>query len=317
MESVSNGETWEKPVGIAGVYTVPRCSGRPGSYPTPTPHARSVTAPASSPRSEFARAVARPDAEIDLARLALLVAREEYPQLPPEPYLARLDQMAEEVRGRLGEETAPPVVLQELLTVLYERHRFEGNRDAYYDPRNSFLNDVLDRRKGIPLTLGIVLLEVGWRLGLPLEGVNFPHHFLVRYSGDVLQLLIDPFDGGNVRFQDQAQEFLDRVYGGMVRVRSSYLQAATRRDMLVRLLNNLKSLYTNVGDDVRAVAAVERILLLRPDAHDEHRELGLLYVRLGRPEDAARHLRTFLTREPGSDEAPRVRAILRELGVDP
>lgn len=249
--------------------------------------------------------------------MALLVAREEYPQLPPEPYLGRLDQIAEEVRDRLSDETAPPVVLEELLTVIFEKHGYQGNREAYYDPRNSFLNDVLDRRKGIPLTLGIVVLEVGWRLGLPLEGVNFPHHFLVRYSGDVLQMLIDPFDGGRVRFQDEAQEFLDRVYGGMVRVRSSYLEAASRRDMLVRLLTNLKSLYANVGDNMRAVAAAERILLLRPDKHQEHRELGLLFARLGRANEAARHLRTFLAREPGSPEAPRVRAMLRELGVDP
>jgi regulator of sirC expression with transglutaminase-like and TPR domain len=208
-------------------------------------------------------------------------------------------------------------VLEELLTVVFEKHGYQGNRDAYYDPRNSFLNDVLDRRKGIPLTLGIVLLEVGWRLGLPLEGVNFPHHFLVRYSGDVLQMLIDPFDSGRVRFQDEAQSFLDRVYGGMVRVRSSYLEAASKRDMLVRLLTNLKSLYSNLGDNVRAVAAAERILLLRPDKHHEHRELGLLFARLGRPEEAAQHLRTFLDRQPGSPEAPRVRAILRDLGIDP
>ncbi len=283
------------------------------TYPTAATHARDVTAPAPSPRQAFVREAARPEAEFDLAHMALLVAREEYPQLPSEPYLARLDQLAEEVRGRLANETAPPVVLQELLSTLYERHGFEGNREAYYDPRNSFLNDVLDRRTGIPLTLGIVVLEVGWRLGLPLEGVNFPHHFLVRYTGPVLQLLIDPFDGGQVRFQDQAQEFLDRVYGGMVRVRSSYLKAASRRDMLVRLLANLKSLYANVGDDLKAVAAVERILVLRPDAHQEIRELGLMFARLGRGDEAARHLRTFLDREPGSPEAPRVRAILRDL----
>lgn len=276
-----------------------------------------MSVPASSPRRDFAEAVSCPDEEINLARAALLVAREEYPQLPPDPYLARLDQMAEEVRGRLGDETAPLVLLHELLDLVYRRNRFVGNREAYYDPRNSFLNDVLDRRRGIPLTLGIVLLEVGWRLGLPLEGVNFPHHFLVRYAGESIQLLIDPFDGGSIRFQDQAQEFLDRVYGGMVRVRPFYLAAASRRDMLVRLLSNLKSLHANVGDDARAVAAVERILLLRPDAHDEHRELGLLYARMGRNEDAAHHLRTFLARQPSSDQVPRVRAILRELGVEP
>lgn len=275
-----------------------------------------MTAPSPSPRQEFAREVARPDAELDLARLALVIAREEYPQLPPEPYLARLDQIAEEVRDRLSDETAPLVVLEELLRVVFEKHGYQGNREAYYDPRNSFLNDVLDRRKGIPLTLGIVLLEVGWRLGLPLEGVNFPHHFLVRYSGDVVQMLIDPFESGRVRFQDEAQAFLDRVYGGMVRVRSSYLESASKRDMLVRLLTNLKSLYSNVGDNERAVAAVERILLLRPDRHHEHRELGLLFARLGRAEEAAQHLKTFLDRQPGSPEAPRVRAILRDLGIE-
>lgn len=284
--------------------------------PTPLPAhlASHVSAPAPSARQLFKREASLPDAELDLGRAALLVAREQYPQLPVELYLARLDQLAEEVRGRMGEETAQPVVLGELLATLYERHGFKGNRDAYYDPRNSFLNDVLDRRLGIPLTLGMVLLEVGWRLDLPLEGVNFPHHFLVRYRGDAFDLLIDPFDGGQVRFEDQAQEFLDRVYGGMVRVRPSFLRAASRRDMLVRLLTNLKGLYLNVGDDERAAAALERILLLRPDAATERRMLGLVLARLGRADEAAEHLRAFLADDPDSPEAMRVREVLGELG---
>lgn len=233
-----------------------------------------------------------------------------------EPYLARLDQLAEEVRGRLADETASPVVLQELLATLFERHAFKGNKDAYYDPRNSYLNDVLDRRTGIPLTLGIVLLEVGWRLGLPLEGVNFPHHFLVRYRGEAMDLLIDPFDGGQVRLEDEAQQFLDRVYGGMVRLRPSFLRSANRRDMLMRLLTNLKSLYLNVSDDPRAAAALERILLLRPDSPPERRQLGVVLARLGRIDEAVEQLRTFLEVDPGSPEAPRVRAFLRGLEED-
>jgi regulator of sirC expression with transglutaminase-like and TPR domain len=245
--------------------------------------------------------------------MALLVAREEYPQLPPEPYVARLDQIAEEVRDRLSDETAPLVVLQELVHTLYDRHGFKGNKEAYYDPRNSFLNDVLDRRTGIPLTLGIVLMEVGWRLGLPLEGVNFPHHFLVRYRGDAVRLLVDPFDGGEMRFEDEAQAFLDRVYGGMVRVRPSFLRRASRRDMLVRLLGNLKSLYVNAGDHPRAALAAERILILRPDAVTERRELGMILARMGRTGEARRHLAAFLELDPGSPEAPRVRAMLREM----
>ena len=165
---------------------------RQGPMTVPTPHQRQL----------FAAEVARPEAEMNLARAALLVAQEEYPQIPVELYLARLDQMAEEVKDRLADETAPPVVLCELLEMLFARRGFSGNRKAYYDPRNSFLNDVLDRSTGIPLTLGIVLLEVGWRLGLKLEGVNFPGHFLVRYRGDAVDLLIDPFDSGTVRFVD-------------------------------------------------------------------------------------------------------------------
>ena len=246
-----------------------------------------MSSPATSPRRLFAAEVARPEQELDLARAALLVAREEYAQLSVELYLARLDQMAEEVKDRL-DENAPLVVLGELVDTLFHRRRLRGNRGAYYDPRNSFLNDVLDRGVGIPLTLGIVLLEVGWRLQLPLEGVNFPSHFLVRYRGDAMNLLLDPFDGGRVRFEDEAQELLDQVYGGMVRVQDQFMRRASRRDMLARLLTNLKGVYVNVGDHVRALAAVERILLIQPTARGENRDRGLLLARMvyhGHPED--------------------------------
>ncbi|MBW3535484.1 MAG: transglutaminase-like domain-containing protein, partial [Gemmatimonadetes bacterium] len=130
-----------------------------------------MNVPVRSSKQLFAEEIRRPEADLDLARAALLVAREQYPQLPVERYLGRLDRLAEDVRDRLDDETAPLLVLQELTRTLYEREGFQGNKEAYYDPRNSFLNDVLDRRLGIPLTLGIVVLEVGWRLDLPLEGV--------------------------------------------------------------------------------------------------------------------------------------------------
>ncbi|MSR22856.1 MAG: hypothetical protein EXR92_04825, partial [Gemmatimonadetes bacterium] len=137
-----------------------------------------VSLPISPMRQEFAHESGLPEGRLNLARAALLIAQEEYPQLPVERYLARLDQLAEETRNLLGQETAPLVVLEELLATAHARNGFRGNREAYYDPRNSYLSDVLDRRVGIPLTLGIVLLEVGWRLGLTLEGVSFPGHFL-------------------------------------------------------------------------------------------------------------------------------------------
>jgi regulator of sirC expression with transglutaminase-like and TPR domain len=275
---------------------------------------RIVTAPAPSPRQRFTAEIRRSDEDLDLARAALLVAQEEYPQLPLEIYLSRLDQLAEEVCGRLGQETAPLLVLQELLETLYRRQGFKGNREAYYDPRNSFLNDVLDRRAGIPLTLGIVLLEVGWRLDLPLEGVTFPHHFMVRFRGEGMHLLLDPFDGGEVRFEDEAQELLDRVYGGMVRVQPGFLRRAARRDMLVRLLTNLKGVYMNARDHRRALAVVERILLLRPDAGSERRTLGLLLARMGRHEEARAELRTYLEGGPDPRDARQVERLMGRLG---
>jgi len=264
-------------------------------------------------RDDLARELSRTDAEMDLGRAALLVAKEEYPQLSVDLYLARLDQMSEEVRDRLGDETASPVILSELLRTLFERRKLKGNRDAYYDPRNSFLNDVLDRGVGIPLTLGIVLLEVGWRLGLPLEGVNFPGHFLVRYRGEEIALLIDPFNEGTVRFEDQAQDLVDQVYGGPVALQPAFLRTASKREMLARMLTNLKSLYVGVGDDARALAAVERLLMITPIAPAERRSRGVLLARLGRHEEAAVQLEAYLRVAPGAEDVDVVEAMVRDL----
>lgn len=271
------------------------------------------TAPAPAPRSRFAGVVAQREGDIDLALAALLIAAEEYPQLLPDPYLRRLDILAERVHDRLDIETAPLVVLQELSRVMFQEEGFRGNAEAYYDPRNSFLNDVLDRRVGVPLTLSVLYLEVGWRLGLPLQGVNFPGHFLVRYDGEAVKLLIDPFQGGEIRFEDQAQELLDRVYGGTVSLQPSYLRPAGRKDILVRLLSNLKGIYLNARDDQRALAATERILLVRPDAAEEVRDRGMLLARLGFADEALQELREYLTRVPAADDAERVRLLIREI----
>lgn len=272
-----------------------------------------MTPPDFSIRQRFSAEVSQSDQEIQLARAALMVAREEYPQLSEGRYLGRLDLLAEETRDRLDEENAPLLVLQELLNTLYNRHGFRGNREAYYDPRNSFLNDVLDRGLGIPLTLGIVALEVGWRLDLPLEGVNFPGHFLVRFRGDAIDLLIDPYDGGAVRFEDEAQVLLDRVYGGMIRVHDSFLKTATKREMLVRLLMNLKSLYLNVRDHRRALAAVERILLIRPIAPGEIRDRGVILARLGRREEALEQLEAYLNVAPDAADSERILGMVEDL----
>lgn len=278
-----------------------------------------VSTPIDTPRRLLVDEIARPESEINLARAVLLVAKEEYPQLSVELYLARVDQLAEEVKDRLADETAPLVVLDEMLDTLYVRHEMSGNEKAYYDPRNCFLNDVLDRGLGVPLTLGIVVLEVGWRLSLPLEGVSFPGTFLVRYKGDALDLLLDPFDGGKVRFEDEAQELLDGVYGGVVQLKDSFLRKSDRRDMLAQLLTHLKGVYVNVGDHSRALAAVERLLLVTPAAPAENRSRGVLLARMGRHDEAVEQLTGYLRASPGAADARRVEGMLSDLraGITP
>jgi regulator of sirC expression with transglutaminase-like and TPR domain len=266
-----------------------------------------------SARARFTALVSVAEPELELAAAALEIAAEEYPQLRPEPYLYRLDLLAANVRDRLANETAPPVLLQELSRVLFEEEGFRGNADNYYDPRNSFLNDVLDRKLGIPLTLSIVYLEVGWRLGLPLSGVNFPGHFLVRYEGEALRLLVDPFQRGLVLFEDQAQALLDRVYGGAVTMQLEFLRPAGRRDILTRLLANLKGIYQQARDDDRTLAAIDRILVLEPDNLAERRDRGMVLARLGRHEEALADLQAYLSSNEHASDAPRVQMLLTEL----
>jgi regulator of sirC expression with transglutaminase-like and TPR domain len=275
-----------------------------------------VTVPARSARARFADAVQKPEPEIDLASAALLIAAEEYPQLAPEPYLRRLDELAERARDRLWDETAPIVMVQEVSRVLFEEEGFRGNRMEYYDPRNSFLNDVMDRRMGIPITLSIIYLEVGWRLGIPLHGVNFPGHFLVRYAGEAVQLLVDPFQSGMVRFDDEAQDLLDHVYGGSERMQPDFLRIADRRDMLVRLLGNLKGNYLNRRDDVRALSAIERILIVRPESADDERDRGIVLTRLGRHGEAAVALQRYLELVPDAPDTARVQLLLDQLKAE-
>ena len=269
--------------------------------------------PGSSTRARLGQLVKKSERDFELGRAALYIAQEEYPQLPVERYMLRLGALAEAVKDRLDDETAPPVVLGEVIHTLFEREGLRGNRESYFDPRNSFINDVLDRQLGIPLTLGIILLEVGWRLDLPLEGVSFPGHFLVRYRGAAEHLLIDPFDRGRIRFESQAQEVLDQEYGGMVRMQPAFLRAASKLDMIRRLLVNLKGLYLNVQDDERALSVVERLMLVQPASAEERRDRGMLLLKLGRETEAKEQLWRYLDFAPNAADARRIRSLVRRL----
>jgi regulator of sirC expression with transglutaminase-like and TPR domain len=223
-----------------------------------------------------------PDEAIDLARVALYLAREDYVRLDVEAYLGRLDRLAATVRRRLAADAAPGRVLDELSELLFIEEGFHGNEADYYDVRNSYLNEVLDRRTGLPITLSLVFLEVGWRLGLPVYGVGFPGHFIVGCSlAPNGRLLLDPFNRGALLTPADCRELLHHVYGDAVPFRSWYLQPATRRQMLVRVLNNLKGQYLRVGDLERALRAVQRIRAVAPEAYQTLHDQAVLRFRLG------------------------------------
>lgn len=272
-----------------------------------------MTAPASSPRQRFNAEAGRPTDQIDLARAALFVAAEESSGVCVDRGIGLLDLYANEVRASLAGETAPLIVLDELTRYLFERKRLRGNREAYYDPRNSFLNEVLDRGVGIPLTLGIILLETGWRLDLPLEGVAFPGHFLVRFAGESMRILVDPYYGGSRHFEDEAQALLNRTYGGAIAMDPRYLRTADKRDILIRMLNNLKSIYWRVENHRKAIGVSERILALDPAAVGEMRDLGVCLARLGRWDEASQRLRAYLKAVPNCPDENRVREMLAKV----
>jgi regulator of sirC expression with transglutaminase-like and TPR domain len=204
----------------------------------------------------------RADEDIDLAAAALLIAESEYPDLDVAHYLGMLDAMAETVRRRCP---SPERILAELSHYLFEELGFRGNDDDYYDPRNSYLNEVLDRRVGIPITLSLVLLEVGTRLGLELHGVSFPGHFLVRVGGAAASdQVIDPYHRGVALEKRELEDRLKQALGDGAELEPQHLQVASKKQVLTRMLNNLRGIYQRKGDSARELVMVEKLTILNP-----------------------------------------------------
>lgn len=232
-------------------------------------------------RERFSRMIHRPDESIDLGRGALLIAQEEYPDLEVGRYTRMLDDLALELQAWIGVAREPTEVIELMNRFFFEEKTFSGNREDYYNPKNSYLNEVLDSKQGIPITLSLLYLEVGRRVGLPLSGVGLPGHFLVRYRGEEDDFLIDPYNNGELLSREDCQQRLDQIYGGILRLRPEYLAPLPRKAILVRILNNLKSVYVSRQEYAKALAASERILLLDPDSSQELRDRGLLFAQTG------------------------------------
>jgi regulator of sirC expression with transglutaminase-like and TPR domain len=249
-----------------------------------------------------------PDDRIDLVRAALIIARTEYPNLDVDAYCARIEDLARRVKRQVSELGDPSKSIAALNRVLFEEEGFRGNAEDYYDPRNSFLNDVLDRKLGIPITLAVVYMEVARRVGFPLVGVGMPGHFLLKhYDVEGPEIVIDPFNRGSILTASDCQRFLDQIYGGQLQLQPEFLMAVSRRQVLVRMLNNLKSIYLSSRNFRKALPIVDLILAIYPRSPEDVKQRAMLRWSLGQNRGALTDLDDYLKMSPDASDADEIR----------
>jgi len=271
----------------------------------------------------FEKILAEKEERIDLARACLMIAQDAYPGLDVERYLGDIERMAIRLRGRIPQAGQAEERVVALNQFLYGDLGYWGNTEDYYDPRNSYLNEVLDRRTGIPITLGILYMELGRRVGLPLEGISFPGHFLVRLHLRRGTLVLDPFAGGAPQADDELRRRLERVVpeharGGVPLGElplEQFLEPASKRQILSRVLRNLKGIYREADKPERMLEVLNRMLVVYPEASGELRDRGYLYQRLECWRPALKDLSDYLERVPDAPDLDDVRASLLDLSA--
>ena len=269
-----------------------------------------------TPADRWKEIIAAPEEEIDLAEAALVIAAHEYPGLDVPAYRARLNEMAAALKRRLRADISSTETLIALNRYLFDELGFSGNVADYYDPRNSYLNEVLDRRLGIPITLSLVYVEVGRRVGLALHGVAFPGHFLAKCIMRNGAVVLDPYARGASLSLDDLQQRLKVLRGGTLpasEMIGHLLAAAGKKSILARMLRNLKVIYRERSDLPRALGAADRIIALEPGAAEEYRDRAGLYLDLECFRAALSDFRNYLMLKPGAEDAAVVRRRVVEL----
>jgi regulator of sirC expression with transglutaminase-like and TPR domain len=247
------------------------------------------------------------DETIDLVRASLVVARTEYPRLDLEKYASRIEALAGRVAG-LTTDHNPQRAIEALNRVLFEEVHLSGNREDYYDPRNSFLNDVLDRGLGIPITLSIVYMEVARRVGLRLSGIGLPGHFLLKHhTENGKEALIDCFNRGDILSRQDCQSRLDEIYSGEMKMRPEFLNPITRRQILTRMLNNLKTVYLSTRNFRKALPIADLILVVHPHSPEDMKQRALLRYSMGMHRLAAEDLDEYLRMSPKASDAEEIK----------
>ncbi len=257
------------------------------------------------------------DDDIPLLRATLMIARDEYPDLDIAAYESQCEAYEEELRPRIDAIDGTQPRLSIINRYLFEELGFSGNQQDYYDPRNSYLNDVLDRKLGIPISLGVIQMELARRMGVPLEGVSFPGHFLVRLPVDGGLLVLDPYHKGRSVDANELKQRAKPHLGGNDIDDTQLLQIlapASNRAILMRMLRNLKGLYSEREAWDKALRCADRLVKLGPDEPEELRDRGMLYSRLGYGAGARHDLTRYLQLKPDADDVDTVRDALIDAG---
>jgi regulator of sirC expression with transglutaminase-like and TPR domain len=273
---------------------------------------RSSPAP-ETPSTRLEDILRRSDRELDLAEATLLLAAQEYEGLDVRGYLVRLDEMGRALQVRLEDEQRPERAVMALNHYLFQELGFRGNTEQYYDARNSYLNEVIERRTGIPITLSIVYIEVARRAGLAVEGVGLPGHFVVRVQTAARGMLVDPFHGGMLLSEEDCQQRLDRIFNGKVKLEPKMLRPCGPKDMVERVLRNLKAIHLRDEDSLRALRVVDLLVRLQPGSAEDLRDRGVLYASLDCYGLAAHDLECYLALAPRAKDAEELAARVAEL----
>jgi regulator of sirC expression with transglutaminase-like and TPR domain len=266
----------------------------------------------NSPRKRFEEIVSREDEQINLAEATLLIAAEDYPRLDIGLYIEKLDRFGDLVRERVSQSHNPLDILSAINATLFGELGFRGNVEHYYDPRNSFLNQVIDRRTGIPITLTVVYMEVARRVGLHVEGIGMPGHFIAKLATENGDMFIDAFNGGRLFGEVGCADLLAGMSGGRTMLQPEHMAAVTKKQMLSRMLTNLLGIYA-ASDHYRALAAIERLLLINPDSPQHVRDRGLLLATLGQATSAIAELGRYLMLAPDAPDADSIREQIKTI----
>ena len=261
----------------------------------------------------FVLEVNQPDKQISLAKAALFFAQTQYPDLNPNDYLNKLDAIASVLQEKLPDNSYPLKIIQTINQYLFEELRFTGNTRDYYDPRNSYLHEVLDRKLGIPLSLSILYLEIAQRLDFPMVGIGMPGHFLIRPNFEDAGIFVDAFNQGEILFPEDCETRLQQVYQQPVKLDPAFLAPISNRQILVRMLTNLKFIYVNNNNYEKALQVINSLLILLPDSETELRDRGLLYYQMGDGEHAIVDLETYLKLSPNAQDAPAIYQLLEQI----